>query len=103
MVSKFMFEFPLQVMKDTSFAKVRAMKRSTSGAILETRFFSQCSPTSHKIAALAWGTVILLTSRAIWPTISPCDPWCVCKSFLMTTTLSATTNSTKQNKIRISN
>ena len=63
--SQLMFEYSIQVMKDTSFAKVRAMKRRTSGAILDTRFFSQCSPTSHRIAALAWGTVILLTSLAI--------------------------------------
>ncbi|PSN52888.1 hypothetical protein C0J52_02995 [Blattella germanica] len=71
--------------------KVLAILRRTSGAILGTR--SEYSPRSHRIDALAWGTVMKSTNLAICIMMSLCSLGCVCNSFLITTTLSATTAS----------
>lgn len=75
----------------TSSPKLLANFLRTSGAIRGTTL--ECSPINHSIAALAWATVMLSNKRAMWVTISLGPAAWVCRSLLITTTLSATTAS----------
>lgn len=80
--------------KHASFTKIFAIFLRTSGAICGTR--CEYSPSNHKMEARACGTLMLSANRAMCLMISVWAFGCVCNSFLMTTTLSATTASRKE-------
>lgn len=85
---------PFKSTKFTSVTYVFATFRSTSGAIVDTN--CEYSPSNHKIDALAWGTAMESINRAICLIISQWASGWFCNSFLITTTLSATTASKKK-------